>query len=48
MRIDPNGLPNADRVMEWGVILPMNHAQGDEQMHYIGDRIDAYLKAHAA
>ena len=48
MRIAPCGLPNADRVMEQGLILPMNHAQGDEQMHYIGDLIDAYLKAHAA
>ncbi len=48
MRIDPNGLPNADRVMEWGLILPMNHAQGDAQMHYIGDLIDAYVKEHAA
>ena len=48
MRIDPRGLPNADRVMEQGLILPMNHAQGDEQMHTIGDLIDAYLKAHAA
>jgi CDP-6-deoxy-D-xylo-4-hexulose-3-dehydrase len=44
MRIDPNGLPNADRVMEWGLILPMNHAQDDDAMHYIGDRVDAYVK----
>ena len=48
MRSDPRGLPNADRVMEQGLILPMNHAQGDEQMHYLGDSIDAYVKAHAA
>ena len=47
MRVDPNGLPNADRVMEWGVILPMNHAHGDEQMHYIGDLVDAYVMEHA-
>ena len=47
MRVDPSGLPNADRVMEWGVILPMNHAQGDAQMHYIGDLVDAYVKEHA-
>jgi CDP-6-deoxy-D-xylo-4-hexulose-3-dehydrase len=48
MGIDPRGLPNADRVMEWGVILPMNHAQGDEQMHYIGDLVDAYVKKQAS
>ena len=47
LRVDPNGLPNADRVMEHGVILPMNHAQGDAQMHYIGDRVDAYVREHA-
>jgi CDP-6-deoxy-D-xylo-4-hexulose-3-dehydrase len=46
MRVDPQGLPNADRVMERGVILPMNHALGDAQMHYIGDRVDAYVKAN--
>jgi hypothetical protein len=33
--------------MEQGVILPMNHAQGDEQMHYIGDLVDTYVKQHA-
>ena len=47
MRVGSTGLPNADRVMEWGVILPMNHAQGDEQMHYIGDLVDAYVKEWA-
>jgi CDP-6-deoxy-D-xylo-4-hexulose-3-dehydrase len=47
MRIDPHGLPNADGVMEWGVILPMNHAQGDAEMHYIGDLVDAYVMEHA-
>ncbi len=47
MRVDPAGLPNADRVMEWGLILPMNHALGDREMDYIGDRIDAYVAEHA-
>jgi CDP-6-deoxy-D-xylo-4-hexulose-3-dehydrase len=47
MRIDPSGLPNADRVMDCGVILPMNHAQGDAPMHFIGDLVDAYVKEHA-
>ena len=44
MRVGEGGLPNADRVMEWGVILPMNHALEDEHMHYIGDCIDAFVK----
>jgi len=47
MRIAEGGLPNADRVMEHGVILPMNHALDDAHMHYIGDLVDAYVKANA-
>jgi CDP-6-deoxy-D-xylo-4-hexulose-3-dehydrase len=48
MRIDPAGLPNADRVMETGLILPMNHALDERHMGYIGDRIDAYVKEYVA
>jgi CDP-6-deoxy-D-xylo-4-hexulose-3-dehydrase len=47
MRIDPAGLPNADRVMETGLILPMNHALDERHMGYIGDLIDAYVKEHS-
>lgn len=47
MRVDPEGLPNADRVMEWGLILPMNHALADREMYYIGDLVDAYVAEHA-
>ncbi len=47
MRVDPEGLPNADRVMEWGLILPMNHALGDREMDYIGDLLDAFAEEHA-
>ena len=47
MRIGDGGLPNADRVMEQGVILPMNHALGDIEMGFIGDCIDAYVAEHA-
>jgi CDP-6-deoxy-D-xylo-4-hexulose-3-dehydrase len=47
MRIGAGGLPNADRVMEHGVILPMNHALDDRHMTYIGDLVDAYVKEHA-
>ena len=43
MRIGAGGLPNADRVMEHGVILPMNHALDDTHMHFIGDLVDAYV-----
>jgi CDP-6-deoxy-D-xylo-4-hexulose-3-dehydrase len=37
------GLPNADRVMEWGLILPNNHSMSDEDCAYIGACIDAFL-----
>jgi dTDP-4-amino-4,6-dideoxygalactose transaminase len=47
MRVDSGGLANADRVMEQGLILPMNHALADEHMHFIGDQVDAYVKQHA-
>ena len=29
-RTPPGGLPNADRVMEWGVVLPNNHSMNDD------------------
>lgn len=47
MRVAEGGLPNADRVMEQGVILPMNHGLDDTHMHTIGDLVDAYVKEHA-
>jgi CDP-6-deoxy-D-xylo-4-hexulose-3-dehydrase len=47
MRIAAGGLPNADRVMEQGLILPMNHALEDAHMHYIGDVVDAYVATQA-
>ena len=47
-QIDVGGLANADRVMETGLILPMNHALEDRHMHFIGDLVDAYVKEHAA
>jgi len=38
-----HGLPNADRVMEWGVILPNSHAMDDDDCHYIGACVEAFL-----
>ena len=37
------GLPNADRVMEWGVILPNNHGLTDDDVDYIVETVDAFL-----
>ena len=37
------GLPNADRVMEWGLILPNNHSMGDDDCHYLGECLDEFV-----
>ncbi|MCU0270944.1 MAG: DegT/DnrJ/EryC1/StrS family aminotransferase [Acidimicrobiales bacterium] len=42
-RVPPGGLPNADRVMEWGLVLPNNHSMGDEDCHYIGECLEGFL-----
>jgi CDP-4-dehydro-6-deoxyglucose reductase, E1 len=43
-RVAPGGLPNADRVMEQGLILPSNHGLSDDDIDYICDTLDDYLK----
>ena len=40
------GLPNADRVMERGLILPNNHSLDDDDCDYIGDTVEEFLKDH--
>ncbi|MBU6329686.1 MAG: aminotransferase class I/II-fold pyridoxal phosphate-dependent enzyme [Acidobacteria bacterium] len=42
-RVPEAGLPNADRVMEWGLILPNNHSLTDEDCTYIGETALAFL-----
>jgi dTDP-4-amino-4,6-dideoxygalactose transaminase len=42
-RQPPGGLPNADRVMEWGLILPNNHSLTDEDCDYIGECLEGFL-----
>jgi CDP-6-deoxy-D-xylo-4-hexulose-3-dehydrase len=37
------GLPNADRVMEYGLILPNNHSLDDGDCDYIGESVEAFL-----
>jgi CDP-6-deoxy-D-xylo-4-hexulose-3-dehydrase len=44
-RTPAGGLPNADRVMEWGLILPNNHSMDDDDCAYIGESIEAFLQA---
>lgn len=45
-RVDPEGLPNADRVMEQGLILPCNHAMTDADIDYVNDLAELYLAEH--
>jgi CDP-6-deoxy-D-xylo-4-hexulose-3-dehydrase len=44
-RVAGGGLPNADRVMETGLILPCNHAIDDDGIAYICEAADAFLAA---
>ena len=37
------GLPNADRVMEFGFVLPNNHSMGDDDCAWIGECLDAFV-----
>lgn len=42
-RVPDGGLPNANRVMEWGLILPNNHSLTDDDCHYIGETTETFL-----
>ena len=42
-RVPTDGLPNADRVMEWGLILPNNHSLSDDDCAYIGECLDGFV-----
>jgi CDP-6-deoxy-D-xylo-4-hexulose-3-dehydrase len=44
-RLPDAGLPNADHVMEWGVILPNTHALSDDDCRYIGECVEGFLAA---
>ena len=37
------GLPNADRVMEQGLILPSNHSLDDDDVDYVWATVEAFL-----
>jgi len=42
-RVPAGGLPNADRVMEWGLVLPNHHAMTDDDCAYIGECVEGFL-----
>ena len=42
-RVPAAGLPNADRVMDCGLVLPNHHGLTDDDCAYIGDVVDAFV-----
>lgn len=42
-RAPPGGLPNADRVMEHGLVLPSNHNLTDDDVDYVWATAEAFL-----
>jgi CDP-6-deoxy-D-xylo-4-hexulose-3-dehydrase len=42
-RSPAGGLPNADRVMEHGVVLPNTHSLTDDDCDYIGECLEAFV-----
>ena len=47
-RIGSDGLSQADRVMETGLILPCNHSLNDEACAYVGDTLDRFMAGERA
>jgi len=45
-RVPAGGLPNADRVMEQGLILPSNHGLDDDDLEYLCVTAGEFLKEH--
>lgn len=46
-RAPPGGLPNADRVMEQGLVLPANHSLTDDDVDYIWATAAAFVPRRA-
>lgn len=42
-RVAPGGLPNADRVMEQGLVLPSNHGLSDDDIAYVCETLDDFF-----
>ncbi len=45
-RVPAGGLPNADRVMEQGLILPSNHGLDDDDLEYLCVTAGRFLQEH--
>ncbi len=46
VRRPAGGLPNADAVMERGVLLPLSHAIDDDTLAYVFDQLREFLQTH--
>lgn len=44
-RIPEGGLPNADRVMEYGLILPNSHSMDDADCAYLGECVARFVES---
>ncbi len=42
-RVADPGLPEADRVMDHGVVLPCNHGMNDDDLAYVGEVVDRFF-----
>ena len=43
VRVPPDGLPNADAVMERGVLLPLSHALDDDTLDFVTAQVAEFL-----
>jgi CDP-6-deoxy-D-xylo-4-hexulose-3-dehydrase len=46
-RARPGGYPNADRVMEHGLVIPCHHGMGDDDVDYVCDVLDRFVEKEA-
>jgi CDP-6-deoxy-D-xylo-4-hexulose-3-dehydrase len=44
VRVPAGGLPNADAVMERGVLLPLSHALDDDAIDFVTEQLDQFLR----
>jgi len=47
LRLPDGGVPNTDEVMERGVLLPLSHALGDDDIAFITTQVAEFLDARA-
>ena len=43
LRVPPDGLPNADAVMERGVLLPLSHAIDDDTLDFVTSQVAEFF-----